>query len=422
MAQEYRSEQEQKIENQIADLMSTAPQYVKDFAEQMSNGKRESSTQLSYLRNVMSFIEYYKSTTEDFKDCSVSNIPLAVFDQLHLKELNQYRQYLKNTRGLENVTIRKHVASLSAFYHYLNMVNLTKNNPMQFVETPVVNKKKIVRLDSELSNKLLNGILRNDMYLIESNDPDTPDRIVDILPDVQIKRERLVLRNYAICCLFLGTGMRVSELVGMDLDDIDFRQNSINVVVKGGDTATVFFGNEVAKALKDYIHGPSIDQELLNYKYEHPEVDEWCKAHKSDPKFEAHLNEQFPELEESIKRNIIKLRYSLLRQGRQALIPKKGCNAVFITTRGTRMSVRSVELMVKEMVKTYLPEYDDKDKFSPHKFRSTCATRILAQTGDIKLASTQLNHKGIEVTAAFYSEMLKDKQKQVVMELDINEW
>ena len=78
--------------------------------------------------------------------------------------------------------------------------------------------------------------------------------------------------------------------------------------------------------------------------------------------------------------------------------------------------------MIKEMVQTYLPEYDDKDKFSPHKLRATCATRILTQTGDIQLASTQLNHKGIAVTAAFYAELQKEQQKERVKKLDMNEW
>ena len=81
-----------------------------------------------------------------------------------------------------------------------------------------------------------------------------------------------------------------------------------------------------------------------------------------------------------------------------------------------------VEVMIKEAVKTYLPDYDDKELFSPHKLRATCATRILAQTGDIELASTQLNHKSIAVTAAFYAELQKEKQKEKIKNLDINDW
>ena len=141
-----------------------------------------------------------------------------------------------------------------------------------------------------------------------------------------------------------------------------------------------------------------------------------------DEEFLKHLEEEYPNCDETFKRDMVKMRYSMLRQGRQSLKPQKGNKAVFITTRGTRMSVRSVELMIKEMVKTYLPEYEDKDKFSPHKLRATCATRILSQTGDIQLASTQLNHTNISVTAEFYAALQKDRQRETIRNLDMNSW
>lgn len=420
MAIEYREENEKKIEKQINELISDAPYYIKDFYNHMHNGKREISTQLSYLRNIIDFLYYEKSAISEFKELQLSELPLTLFENLQLQDMNEYRTYLRTARQLANVTIRKHLASISAFYNYLNMMKLTENNPMRFLEAPAVNKKKIVRLDASLSTKLLSGILANDRYLIES---ESGDRIVDILPDVKIKRERLVLRNYAICCLFLGTGLRVSELVGLDISDINFRNNSVTVIVKGGDESTVYFGEEVAIALKAYINGIPLPDDLLSkYKYSGHAAFKWCQEHKLDTNFDDNFAEAFPDCDEETAKEIRKMRNLMLRQGRSDLIPKRGCDAVFITTRGTRMSVRSVELMVKEMVKTYLPEYDDKDKFSPHKFRSTCATRILAQTGDIQLASTQLNHKGIGVTAAFYAELQKEQHKEKIMKLDINEW
>ena len=83
---------------------------------------------------------------------------------------------------------------------------------------------------------------------------------------------------------------------------------------------------------------------------------------------------------------------------------------------------KQVEKMIEEMVRTYLPDYTDKNKFSPHKLRATCATRILTQTGDIQLAATQMNHKGISVTAAYYAELQKEKQKEKIRQLDMSTW
>ena len=421
MSIEYRKETEKKIQEQIDELISDAPYYVKDFAKHMHGGKREISTQLGYLRNVVLFLRHEHSILSEYKDSKFSELPIVVLDSLRLDDINEYRDYLKNVKKLSNATMRKHLVSISVFYKYLLMKELVIKDPTQFVEAPPVNKKKIVHLDSSLSNRLLNGILANDKYLIEPEDGD--EYVVSILEPIRIKREKLVLRNYAIVCLFLGSGLRISELVGLDLEDIDFRNNQLTVVVKGGDETTVYFGEEVAKALKEYINGIPIPSDLADkYKYNNSEAYEWCKNHLSDDNFSKNLEEKYPKCDESFRRDMIKLRYSLLRQGRSALKPQKGNKAVFITTRGTRMSVRSVELMIKEMVKTYLPDYEDKDKFSPHKLRATCATRILSQTGDIQMASTQLNHANISVTAEFYAAMQKDRQKNTIKNLDMNEW
>jgi site-specific recombinase XerD len=419
MAIEYREERNQKIENQIQILISDAPYYVKDFARNMQSGKREITTQLSYLRDVINFIKYESSTLNEFKEKQISDFPISVFDSLRLQDLNEYRSYLKKAQQLSNSSIKKIFASLSSFYSYLNMMQLTSNNPMQFFEAPAINKKKIIKLDSDLSTQLLQGILKNDKLVLN---PGENSSVIDIDDATKARRERLVLRNYAITCLFLGSGLRVSELVGLDLDDINFRNSSITVIAKGGDETEVYFGDDVAKALRDYINGVPTSQEMLSEYQNAGFIAEWVQNHKNDGNFDEKFMEEFPYADKTMLLNVTKCRYSMLRQGRAGLNPQKGCNAVFITTRGTRMSVRSVELMIKEMVQTYLPEYDDKDKFSPHKLRATCATRILTQTGDIQLASTQLNHKGIAVTAAFYAELQKEQQKERVKKLDMNEW
>lgn len=417
MSSEYKAEQKVYAEKLISNLLQDCPLYVSEFYRYMHSGRRSISTQLSYIRDVVDFLSYEKSILPQYKETPLSKIPVFLFDSLQLQDLNEYRDYLKITRELSNASSKKIFASVSAFYKFLNMYGYTKNNPMYNFEFPIVNKKRLVKLDANLSTQLLEGILANDKYLIET---DEFAKIVTIDDNVRIKREKLVLRNYAICCLFLGSGLRVSELVGLDLSDINFQRHSLTIIAKGGDEIEVFFGDEVAIALQNYLFGqpvvPSFSTPFEESSYE------WVKAHKADEKFIENLEKEFPSADDRFKRQMSTLRFSLLRQGRAALMPKKGCEAVFITTRGTRMSVRSVELMIKEMARTYLPDYADKDKFSPHKLRATCATRILTQTGDINLASTQLNHKGIAVTADFYAQIKKEQQKEQISKLDIGSW
>lgn len=421
MATEYREERNKKIEKQIMRLLDNAPSYINDFYEHMHNGRREILTQLTYIQDVIDFIKYESSILFPDEEISLKDFPFTIIENLSLQDMNEYRSYLRGIKNVSNASIKKRFSAISAFYKFCNTYNYTTNNPMLNFEFPAVNKKRIIKLNASLSEKLLTGILANDKYLIQT---ETGDPFVAPIDEtVRIKREKLVLRNYAICCLFLGSGLRVSELVGLDLDDINFTQHSLTVIAKGGDETSVYFGDEVATALKNYIYGIPLPTNLISkYKYNNPQYYEWCLLHRGDENFEINLKEAFPDLSDSEVKELNTLKYSILRQGRDALKPKKGNNAVFITTRGTRMSTRSVELMVKEMVQTYLPEYEDKKRFSPHKLRATCASRILTQTGDITLASTQLNHKGVAVTADFYAQLQKEIQKEKIRQLDITDW
>lgn len=61
------------------------------------------------------------------------------------------------------------------------------------------------------------------------------------------------IKDIAIITLFLSTGIRVSECVGLDMNDVNFRENSIRIIRKGGNESVLYFGAEVEKALLDYI-------------------------------------------------------------------------------------------------------------------------------------------------------------------------
>lgn len=420
MSKEYREETTRRYEENVSKLLKSSPTFVSDFYEHMHNGKREITTQFAYIRDFILFLKYLKSTIPELIETDLKKFPLDILDQLNIKDLNEYRTFLHDKNKLTNSSIKKKFAAISAFYKYAISSSELKNNPMANFELPVINSHRIVKLDSELSNQLLEGILRNDKFL---KDDGFGERPVPIPEEVALRRDKTVLRNYAICCLFLGTGLRVSELVGLDLSDISFRQNSINIIAKGGDEIQVFFGEDVSNALKTYIDGPSInyDKILLQYSNARQAID-WCKANLNKPHLKEKLIENFPNQVDAFYKDIVLLANSMRRQGREGFVKDKNNKAVFLSTQGKRMTVRMVELMIKEMVKTYLPDYDDKAIFSPHKLRATCATRILMQTGDIQLASTQLNHKGVAVTAAFYAELQKEKQKDIVKKLDINNW
>lgn len=419
MSKEYRQVLEQNYEATIDKLLASSPAFVSGFYNHMHHGKREITTQLSYIRDIIDFLTYEASVLPEMKDKALLSYPEEILTKLTLNDINEYRNFLFNERKLSNSSAKKKLAALSAFFKYLCLDEVIQVNPMTNFEYPVINKHRIVKLDAELSQQLLDGILENNKYLAES---EYGEFIVDIPPAVWIKRERAVLRNYAITYLFLGAGLRISELVGLDLNDISFRNNSVNVILKGGDETQVYFPDEVADALRLYIDGPQMPPALSEtYSPVSAEAD-WAKSHITDEKLTESILKDFPNASMEEISNIKMLVSFYRRQGRDGYKPDRNCKAVFLSNRGTRLTVRMVELMLKEMAKTYLPDYDDKDIFSPHKLRATCATRILSQTGDIELASTQLNHKGVAVTAAFYAELQKEQRKDKIKNLEVNDW
>ena len=130
------------------------------------------------------------------------------------------------------------------------------------------------------------------------------------------------LRDVALLTLLLGTGIRVSECVGLDINDVDFNNGGIKIRRKGGYEAIVYFGDEVETALLDYL------------------------------------------------------------EQREHIIPAEGHeNALFLSLQNRRMAVRSVENLVKK----YASRVTTLKKITPHKLRSTYGTELYKETRDIYL-------------------------------------
>ena len=139
----------------------------------------------------------------------------------------------------------------------------------------------------------------------------------------------------------MGTGIRVSECVGLDVTDIDFNTNGIRVIRKGGSEMIVYFGDEVEKALKDYING---SRKLVNPQEGHE-------------------------------------------------------NALFYSTQRRRIGVKAVENLVKKYSRQVTPL----KKITPHKLRSTYGTTLYQETGDIYLVADVLGHKDVNTTRKHYA-------------------
>ena len=171
--------------------------------------------------------------------------------------------------------------------------------------------------------------------------------------------EKTKERDFAIITLLLGTGIRVSELVGLNLDDVDFKSNGLHLIRKGRKEMTVYFGNEVADALEQYIEG-----------------------------------------------------------SRAKVIPREGHeDALFYSMQRKRIGVQAVQNLVKK----YAREVTPLKKITPHKLRSTYGTALYQETDDIYLVAEVLGHSDVNTTRKHYAAMSDTRRRQAAGKVVLRE-
>lgn len=227
---------------------------------------------------------------------------------------------------------KRKLCSLRRFYGYYYRYELISNNPSLKVDMPKIHDKAITRLDVNEVAELLDNVENGNK-----------------LTTAQLRtHEKLKCRDLALLTLLLGTGIRVSECVGLDINDVDFDNDRIKVVRKGGSESFVYFGDEVRAALLDYM------------------------------------------------------------EERKQMNPDSGHeNALFISSKNKRLCVRSVELLVKKYASTVTTV----KHITPHKLRSTYGTNLYQASKDIYLVADVLGHKDVNTTRKHYAEIVDENKR-----------
>ncbi|CRZ34388.1 site-specific recombinase XerD [Herbinix hemicellulosilytica] len=313
----------------LRNLLEKLPRFCKDFFRGIEN-TTSSRTRIAYAYDLGVFFEFLANNNPHFKNTPITDIKVDVLDQLSPLDIEEYLEYLNyyNSDGKEYVnrenSKKRKLASLRSFYNYFYKKQIIKTNPPSLVDIPKIHEKEIIRLDPDEVAMLLDEV-------------ENPENLTKAQKKFHSKTKT---RDLALLTLLLGTGIRVSECVGLDIDDVDFNNNGIKIRRKGGNEVVIYFGDEVREA-------------LLNY------------------------------LEE-----------------RKRLIPEEGhTNALFLSLQMKRMSVRSVENLVKK----YSSAVTKLKKITPHKLRSTYGTNLYRETGDIYLVADVLGHKDVNTTKKHYA-------------------
>lgn len=332
---------EQKdIENvkHLRELIGSLPLFCPEFFRGIEP-RTSSRTRIAYAYDLSVFFHFLQSENPYFHSRDIKEIQLDDLDKLTVTDLEEYMEYLKyrfNTQGQEVVNrergIMRKISSLKSFYNYFYRTEKLKTNPAALVQLPKLHEKEIIRLDIDEVVLLLDEV--------ESGD--------NLTPKQKAYHNKTKIRDLALLTLMLGTGIRVSECVGLNINDIDLKNGGIQIHRKGGKEVTVYFGREVEDALLDYL-------------------DERTK-----------------------------------------IIPEDGHeDALFLSLQKKRMTVRSVEKLVKKYAQTVTPN----KKITPHKLRSTYGTNLYRETGDIYLVADVLGHSDVNTTKKHYA-ALEDERRR----------
>ena len=300
------------------------PDYLNSFLDYsitILNKSPNSIKEYNYdLAMFLKFIKIrFKLTNEaDFSAITILDIPISVISKIKLDDIHAFLSYLALELKSKPATRARKVSTIRIFFNYLSQkAGLIENNPAQNLETPKLGKRMPKYLTLDESKKLL------DITISDQGDNENN------------------IRDYAIITLFLNCGIRLSELVGINIKDITFSECKLNVIGKGNKERTIYLNKACMNAIHDY------------------------------------LNNTRP------------------REG----IKYDSKDALFLSKRRERISNRTVQYIVKrELQKAGL----DTKKYSVHKLRHTAAT-LMYQYGNIDIRALQelLGHKSISTTEIY---------------------
>ena len=342
---------EQKdVENilRLREVLSTLPPFCRDYFRAIDT-TTTTKTRISYAYDIRIFFQFLLDENPAFKDYKMTDFTVDVLDQIKALDLEEYQEYLKvyqagdktETNGERG--LKRKISALRSFYAYYYRREMIETNPTVLIDVPKIHDKSIIRLDTDEVALLLD-------YIEHCGDQLTGQK--------RVYYEKNKERDLAIVTLLLGTGIRVSECVGLDIEDVDFKNNGIKVTRKGGNEMVVYFGPEVEKALKRYLE---------------------------------------------VRENIIPL------EGHE--------HALFYSAQRRRIGVQAIENLVKK----YSQQITTTKKITPHKLRSTYGPALYQETGDIYLVADVLGHKDVNTTKKHYAAIDDARRRQAAKAVKLRE-
>lgn len=342
----YREQIDAKRIMQIRSITRELPQACSDFLRSIAV-TTGTFTRLAYAIDLRTFFHFLQSERVAFSDKNLTLWSDEDLSRVSQSDLTAYVEYLtyyfksddesgeQPVKALVNhdLAIKRKLCSIRSFYDFLFKNHRVPSNVTLLVPLPKIHEKPILRLNRDEMIKML-------------NQAETGEGMTERQKRYQLHTAK---RDYAMLSLFLGTGIRVSECVGINLSDINMEENAFLVTRKGGNQVVLYFPAEVATALAEYIE-------------ERTKIDT-LPGHE---------------------------------------------DALFLSLQKRRITQRAVQNLVKKYAAVAAPL---KPKISPHKLRSTFATNLYNATGDIYLVADVLGHSSVDTTRKHYADMTDARRR-----------
>lgn len=342
----------------LRDYTRELPDFVTDYIIEYYNGE-SINTQIGYTIDIRVFLTYLQkevfTEVESLRDFTVSHM-----NSLRVTSLISFKSYLKEYET-ESVTvsgkrirricrnsafgINRKLSAVRGLFIYLYKTEQIDQNITDKVDFAKLHQKIKKPLTTQETRALIDVIYNGEKYY--------DGRLL-----TEYKKHKL--RDAAIFTTYLGTGIRVSELIRLDVKDIDFNTSSFIVTRKGGSEQEIFMPIQVENAILEYLHNGK------------------------------------PAEEET--------------EADRAAVRDSG--PLFLNRSGKRMTAAGVEKLLKSYCMTVGITHPDKTR--PHALRRTFACRLLEDGIDIKMVAELMGHKNIEVTHRYYAQYNAKARKEVM--------
>ncbi len=331
----------QKIEQLLREL----PPFVEEYFVGIEN-QTSTLTRLNYAYDLRIFFDYLLKNRyegKDMQDLTLRDLENVSGTQIEkfVSYLNYY-EYQGNYNSCSERAKARKLSTIRAMYKYFFTKDKISVDNAAKVSMPKLHDKEIIRLEVNEVSELLDAV----------------DEGTGLSNHQRAFHNKTKIRDAAILTLFLGTGIRISELVGLNDEDIDFSTYSFKVTRKGGNQSILYFSEEVAIALERYIDQKKADKEIPGDEH-----------------------------------------------------------ALFLSLKMKRISVRAVEDLVKKYSRIVTPL----KHISPHKLRSTYGTQLYRETRDIYVVADVLGHKDVNTTKKHYAAISEDLRRSVAEKVKLRD-